>query len=163
MPFLNGTDTEKTVPLWIRGKAVQSDSNTTFPIISSATGATVHKAVSASAVEANLACETSAEAFKTWRKTTPAHRRRILYKAAEIYQRRAEEIAGIMVAETSCHPFFAKWNIQVSIEYIQEIAASSTELRGMIPQRSTGPDGNESEGLTLVITEPVGTVLIIPP
>lgn len=163
MPFLNGTDTEKTVPLWIGGKALHSESSLSFPIISSSTGATVHNAVSAGIEEANLACETSAEAFKSWRKTTPTHRRRILYKAAEIYQRRADEIAGHMVAETNCHPFFAKFNMTTSVEYIQEIAASSTELRGMIPQRMTDPNGNESEGLTLAITEPVGTVLIIPP
>lgn len=153
----------ETVPLWINGKAYSPAKTNTFEIISSSSGETVHSAVSATAAEAVVACDTASEAFKTWRKTTLVHRRKILNKVADIYSRRIDEIAAHQVAETSCPPPFAKWNILKSVEYIREIAASTTEIRGTITQRDTKQDGTEQEGLTLVVTEPVGTVLIIPP
>lgn len=162
MPFIH-SDQIKTVPLWINGKAHTPSNSSTFPIISSHSGDAVHNAVSASAVEAELACEVAGAAFKSWRKTTFVHRRKILFKVAEVYARRIDEIAAYQTAETSCHPQFAKWNIMKAIEYAQEIAASTVEMRGTICQRDTQQDGTEQEGLTLVVTEPVGTVLIIPP
>lgn len=162
MPFIHNGQVS-TVPLWINGKPYAPSDISTFPIVSSQTGDTVHNAVSASSVEAELACDAAAAAFKSWRNTTFLHRRKILFKAAEVYARRVDEIAAYQTSETSCHSQFAKWNIMKSIEYIQEIAASTVEVRGTICQRDTQQDGTEQEGLTLLVTEPVGTVLIIPP
>ena len=162
MPFITEPEA-KTVPLWINGKSHSPAHATTFPLLSSATGDTVHHAISATVEDANLVSEASHEAFKSWRKTTYVHRRQVLYKVAEVYRRRADEIAAYQVAETSCPPPFAKWNIIKAIEYMEEIASSTTEVRGTIAQRPSNPDGTEVEGLTLVVTEPVGPVLIIPP
>lgn len=162
MPFITEPET-KTVPLWIKGVAYTPSKPTTFPLISSASGETIHHALSATVEVANLACETSSSTFASWRKTTYVHRRQVLYRVAEIYRRRTDEIAAYQVAETSCPPQFAKWNIIKAIEYIEEIASSTTEVRGAIAQRPSNPDGTEAEGLTLVVTEPVGPVLIIPP
>ena len=73
------------------------------------------------------------------------------------------KIAAHQVMETSCTIQFAKLNTGMAIESIEEIIFTTTEVRGILTQRSTEPDGTEDEGLTLVVTERVRTVLIIPP
>lgn len=45
---------------------------------------------------------------------------------------------------------------------MQEIAASSTEIRVTISQRVAAEGGGEKAGLTLLVTDPIGVVLIIP-
>lgn len=47
--------------------------------------------------------------------------------------------------------------------YVREIAAATSELRGTVPQRREGRDGEEIGGLTVVVRESVGVVLVIPP
>ena len=167
MPFLNGTSSSSdlaTVPIWINGKSQGPESSSsTFPIISAATSKTVHNAVSASSSQAVAACDSAAEAFKTWRRTSPTHRRKVLLKVADVYERRVDEIADYQVAETSCPLQFAKWNTLIAAKYIREIAAATSEIRGLVPQRDTGDDGEEEDGLTIITTEPIGSVLIIPP
>lgn len=162
MPFIEEKN-NKTVPLWINGKSYVPEKAATFTIISSGTKDAVHSAISAGIEEAVLACDTANAVFKQWRKTTYVHRRNLLLKAADIYSQRIDEIASHQVNETSCPPPFAKWNIMKAVGYIQEIACSSTEVRGAIAQRPGAADGTEEDGLTLVVTEPVGPVLIIPP
>ncbi|KAK5952189.1 hypothetical protein OHC33_006662 [Knufia fluminis] len=162
MPFINEPET-KTVPLWINGRPSKTSSPITFPLISSASGDTIHHAISATEEDAIRACDASLEAFKSWRQTTYAHRRQILYKAVEVLRRRTNEIAAHQVAETSCSQQFAMFNVTGAIDYMEEIASATSEVRGQIAQRPSKPDGTETEGLSLIITEPVGPVLIIPP
>jgi acyl-CoA reductase-like NAD-dependent aldehyde dehydrogenase len=49
--------------------------------------------------------------------------------------------------------------------YVREIAAATSQMRGMVPQRDTATDGSgkEVDGLTVVLEQPVGVVLVIPP
>ena len=166
MPFPNGTSSSSdlpTVPLWIAGKSHGAETSSTFPIISAATSKTVHHAVSASTSQANLACDSAAEALIKWRRTSPTHRRKLLLKVADIYDRRIDEIANYQIAETCCPPQFAFWNTMMAARYTREIATATGEIRGIVPQRDTDDDGTEADGLTIVTTEPIGTVLVIPP
>ena len=67
------------------------------------------------------------------------------------------------MAETSCPKEFAAFNVEAAVMYAREVAAATSELRGTVPQRREAPGGEEVGGLTVVIREPVGVVLIIPP
>ncbi|KAF1354209.1 ALDH-like protein [Lizonia empirigonia] len=67
------------------------------------------------------------------------------------------------IDETSCAKEFAAINVKGGAANMREIAAATSELRGTVPQRSTKSSGEESGGLTVVVREPVGVVLIIPP
>ena len=174
MPFLDATtngDTASnplpTVPLWIAGKAHNADSSTSKqsiqPIISAASNKHIHNFVSATPAQATLACDSAATTLQAWRQTTPAHRRNILLKVADEYERRLNEIAEMQTAETSCPLEFAKWNIAVAAKYIREIAAATAEIRGVVPQRDSDESGVGKEGLTIVNMEPVGVVMVIPP
>ena len=167
MPFINLSTSPNdlpVVPLWINGNSQPvSEKDPLFPVISSVKDKPIHFAVSASPAAAVQACDSAATAFKSWRETSPRFRRSLLLKAADILTRRAGEIAESQIAETSCPEMFAKFNIVTGIEYVREIAAATSELRGTVPQRATGPDGNELGGLTVTVREPVGVLLIIPP
>lgn len=152
------------VPLWINGGAYPSSSkDSLFPVISSIQDKPLHYAVSATPAAATAAVDSAAAAFTSWRKTGPSHRRALLLKAADVLDSKAKEIAASQLAETSCPEQFATVNSKLGPLYVREMAAATSELRGTVPQRATGPDGNELGGLTVVVREPVGVVLIIPP
>lgn len=151
------------VPLWVNGAAQPIEKEELFPVISSVQNKPIHYAVSASPASATSACDAAAAAFTSWRKTSPAYRRSLLLKAADVLDRRAQEFMDSQIAETSCPKEFAAFNIKTGIVFVKEIAAATSELRGTVPQRTTGPDGNEIGGLTVVVREPIGVVLIIPP
>ncbi|KAF2467309.1 aldehyde dehydrogenase [Lindgomyces ingoldianus] len=166
MPFINSPtskDNLPVVPLWINGSAQPIDGHSLFPVTSSVQEKVIHNAVSASPASATKACNAAATAFTSWRKTSPAHRRALLLKAADILDSRAEEIMDWQMAETSCPKEFAGFNIKAGTIYVREIAAATSELRGTVPQKSMGPTGEEVGGLTVVVREPIGVVLIIPP
>ncbi|KAF2683990.1 aldehyde dehydrogenase [Lentithecium fluviatile CBS 122367] len=152
------------VPLWIDGAAHEpSATNSFFPVTSSLQGRAIHNAVSATPSIATLACDAAAKAFSNWRKTAPSHRRALLLEAAGVIDVKAKEIAEWQVAETSCPEQFAVMNVKMGAVWMREIAAATSEIRGVVPQRSEGPDGTEMGGLNIVVREPIGVVLIIPP
>ena len=155
-----------TIPLWINGAPhplPEKGEERYLPVVSATTGEAVHYAVSATPSEALLAVSAASAAFEHWHRTSPAHRRAILLRAADIFERRAAEIATAMVTETSCHPGFAEYNVKITVEYVRELAAATSEIRGTVPQQETGTDGREAMGLTIVVKEAIGPVLIIPP
>lgn len=152
------------VPLWIDGAAhPPATTDTLFPVTSSVQNKPIHYAVSATPATATAACDAAAAAFTRWRKTAPSHRRALLLKAADILDTRAKEISASQIAETSCPEQFAAMNIKVGPVFVREIAAATSELRGTVTQRAEGPGGEEVGGMTVVVREPIGVVLIIPP
>lgn len=151
------------VPLWINGSAQPIEQENLFPVISSVQDKPIHYAVSASPALAVAAVESASTAFSSWRKTSPVHRRALLLKTADIIERRAQEIMELQMAETSCPNDFAAFNVKVGSMCVREIAAATSEIRGTVPQRMPDDAGNEVGGLTVVVTEPIGVVLIIPP
>ncbi|KAF2194261.1 ALDH-like protein [Zopfia rhizophila CBS 207.26] len=166
MPFIQDQSSPNNlpiVPLWINGSSQPLKNDTFFPITSSLQSKTLHHAVSASPTSSIAACDAASTAFTTWRETSPAYRRNLLLKAADILDMRAEEIAGSQVSETSCPPPFAGFNIKMGTVYVRGIAAATSEIRGTVPQRTTSGNGEEVGGLTVMVREPVGVVLVIPP
>jgi acyl-CoA reductase-like NAD-dependent aldehyde dehydrogenase len=152
------------IPLWIGGSAVPITADTLlFPVTNAKEDKAIHNAVSATPESAVAACEMASVAFRTWRKTSVAHRRALLLKAADAVELRAQEIMSAQISETSCPKEFAGMNIKGGLANMREIAAATSQLRGALPQRSTRPDGEEVAGLTMVVREPVGVVLVIPP
>lgn len=168
MVFLTGYKADEglpVVPIYINGSPEPFDSSTTslFPVINAVSNTTIHYDVSATPSIAISACDAAATAFESWRRTTPSHHRALLLKAAVGVESKILEIMQAQISETSCPKEFAAINVKGGVANIREIAAATSELRGTVPQRSTRPDGEEVEGLTIVVREPIGVVLIIPP
>ncbi|KAJ4348427.1 uncharacterized protein N0V89_009801 [Didymosphaeria variabile] len=146
MPFIThplSPDNLPVVPLWINGAAhAASEDDNLFPVISSVQDKPVHYAVSVSPKTAALAVESAASALVQWRKTTPAHRRALILKAADVLEKKGKEVMQAQMTETSCAEAFAQFNLR-STEWIREVASATTELRGVVAQNASGEGGED--------------------
>ncbi|OAP55977.1 hypothetical protein AYL99_10129 [Fonsecaea erecta] len=145
------------VPLWIDNKPVQS--KTAFSVINSTSQKEVWTASSASVEIAREAVDSASRAFQSWAHTHPTERRRIFFKAAELFRSRRDEIIETMVQETNCsRQWAAGINMHMGVEFLEELASLATTCSmGWLPT-------TESENrLALVFKEPYGVVLGIAP
>jgi acyl-CoA reductase-like NAD-dependent aldehyde dehydrogenase len=144
-----------SVPFFINGKEVLPERK--FNVVSPASGNVVHESGSAAEEHVRAAIDTAAEAFKTWRKTLPRARRDILLKAAEVMERRKEELSGYMMSETGCPHQWAEFNVTAARELILDVAGRLAGLDGSMP---TTADANTG---AMILSEPFGVILAIAP
>ncbi|KAL7786280.1 Aldehyde/histidinol dehydrogenase [Trichoderma ceciliae] len=128
-----------------------------FDVTSPITGKVTHRCGAATLADAAAAVDAAAAAFKTWRITTPTHRRDILLKAADIIQQKSDELAQIMISETGAALPWALFNINTATELIKDIAGRISAIQGSFP---TLMDPNSSG---IVLREPYGVVLSVAP
>ena len=132
----NGSaDTSAPVPLWIAGEEVTT--STTFDVISPSDGKKLWASSSISPKQAVQAIEAAQKALKSWRKTKPAEIRKILLKAADIFEERQEELSRYMVEETGALAPFTQFNITVTVENFRDVAGRAANILGAIPQTGT--------------------------
>jgi len=144
-----------SVPFWIAGKEHHPTKH--FDVISPTTGQVIHTCGGASPDDASRAVEAAAEALKSWRTVTPQKRRDIFLRAAEVMERRREELAGYMVAETGAAPPFVAFNLTTAVDILKDVAGRIATIEGMVP-------GTNDEQLgALVLKEPYGVILGIAP
>ncbi|KAI9758611.1 MAG: hypothetical protein M4579_002987 [Chaenotheca gracillima] len=144
------------VPLTIGGK--QINTTQTFDVVGPAAGKTIWSASSASVENAIDAVKAAEGAFPQWSRTTSAERRNIFARAADILDRRAEELAGYMETETgSAANFSAGFNVPLSAELLRDIGGRISSIQGSIPSCS---DAGRS---ALIFKEPYGVILGLAP
>ncbi|KAK0391967.1 hypothetical protein NLU13_1465 [Sarocladium strictum] len=144
-----------TVPFIINGEEISCDR--TFDVTSPVTSKVSHRCCSAGVSEAEKAVQAAADALPTWRQTPPLERRNIFLKAADIMERRREELVGYMLQETTDVEQWANFNINVSIDLIRDVAGRCGTIEGAIPQTM------DTSLTGLVVKEPFGVVLSIAP
>lgn len=144
-----------TVPFLINGKDYQSSK--AFDLISPSTGDVVHKYHSAELDDATAAVDAAAGAFKAWRRTTPAHRRDVFLKAAEVMQKRREELRQYMIDETGCDAGWADFNLDTTMNHIKDVAGRIATIEGSFPTPAS-PDTS-----AIVMQEPYGVVFAVAP
>lgn len=120
-----------TVPHIIGGEERQSDK--TFKIFSPATGDFVHHCASATVSDADAAVDAAATAFKSWKKSTPSQRRDIFLKAAQIMERRQEELVDYLESETGATRDWCQFNLALAGEIIKDVAGRISSLEGTFP------------------------------
>jgi acyl-CoA reductase-like NAD-dependent aldehyde dehydrogenase len=143
------------VPFFINGKEVHPERK--FNVVSPSSGNVVHEAASATEPDVRAAIDTAADAFKTWRKSLPKTKRDIFLKAAEVMERRKEELAGYMMAETGCPRQWGDFNVMTAREMILDVAGRLVALEGTMP---TVADPNSG---AMILREPFGVILAIAP
>lgn len=143
--------------LIIGGKSVAASNRAVFTRNSPISGEAVNDAAAATIEDANAACDSAAEAFKTWSKVGPHERRRILLEAERIFQERSDKIVAAARAELGAAPPWAAFNVMLSGGLIREAAALTTQITGQtIPSDEPGM-------MVMTHRRPVGTVLSIAP
>jgi len=143
------------VPFFINGQEVHPERK--FKVVSPASGEVVHEAGSASEADVRAAVDTAADAFKTWRKALPQARRGIFLKAAEIMERRKEELGDYMMNETGCPREWADFNINNSKDFLLDLAGRVATLEGAMPTTADPGTG------AMILREPFGVILAVAP
>ncbi|QUC19950.1 uncharacterized protein UV8b_04191 [Ustilaginoidea virens] len=129
----------------------------TFDVHSPATEQLLHKCGGASVADAAEAVDVAAEALKSWRRTSPQHRRDICLKAAGIMESRRDELSQYMQDETGATSSFSKECVDRAIDLIKDIGGRIAALAGSFP-----PIANPKRS-GLILREPYGVVLSISP
>ena len=156
MTATNGCSLE-TVPLLINGKPRSASPSVKFPVYSLEQRTQVYLAESADVDAANEAADASWNAFKDWKKASGVTRRRLLLKYADLLRQHEEELVASQRLETSVIEMWARKNVHLAADLIEEIAACVTRLSGELPQSQT------PRSMALAFTVPVGPVLSIAP
>ena len=86
--------------MYIDGEWVAAADGTTFEDYNPYTGEVYATVASGKAEDARRAVDSAAEAFPGWARTPPAERAMYFLRAADILERRGEEIVGILTEET---------------------------------------------------------------
>lgn len=128
--IMNGTKPSDPVPLWIGGKEVTT--STIFDVISPNDGNKLWSSSSVSSKEAVQAVEAAQTALNTWRKTKPAEIRKILLKAADIFEARQEELSKYMMEETGALAPFTGFNLTVTAENFRDVAGRAANILGAV-------------------------------
>ncbi|KAG5790410.1 hypothetical protein H9Q69_010519 [Fusarium xylarioides] len=144
-----------TVPFLINSS--DHTSERAVDVVSPVSGEVVHRYHSADVKDVNAAVEAAAEAFKSWRKTRPSERRDLFLKAAEIMEKRRDELRKYSMSETGSDATWADFDISTGISHLKEVAGRIGTLEGAIP---TVSDPNTT---ALVLREPYGVVVAIAP
>ena len=128
-----------------------------FDVTNPLTGKVVTRAAAASIADAEAAAFTADAASAEWAATGPAHRRKLLLEAADLFEARADEFIATMMAETGSTAAWAGFNVHLGAGIFREAAALATQVTGeVIPSDRPGC-------LALSIRQPVGVVLGIAP
>lgn len=143
-----------SVPLIINGAEI---TGATYQVNNPRTGQAVHTATDATPEQAIQAVEAAAKAFPEWSQTTLNHRRDIFLKAATIFEKRAEELAGYIMTETGGDESWAAFIGMLGKECILACASKVSSIQGRIPSLSDPNVGG------LIVKEPYGVVYAMAP
>ncbi|KAM0804924.1 Aldehyde/histidinol dehydrogenase [Usnea florida] len=145
------------VPNIIDGKPVLLSSSASFPVTSARTQEVLHYGQTASVEIATRAVDSAALTFKTYKITPVYERRRLLLRAAELFEGKVAEATKRQMRETSCDETWAKYTAMQVSTFCREVA-------GAIASALVGDIQPSYFGFThLAFKEPVGPVLLIPP
>ena len=138
---------------FINGKAVDSTSGETSPLINPSTGKEYARAPKSNAADVDLAFKAASDAFPGWRDSTPSQRQKALLKIADAIESRADDIIAIETTNTG-KPISLTTSEEVPpmVDQIRFFAGAARNLEGKSA-------GEYMPGMTSMIRrEPVGVI-----
>lgn len=145
-----------SLPLIIGGREVITQSS--FPVISPLTGKEIWSSSSASRQDAIDAANAAEAAFPAWSRTKPSERRDIFLKAADIIEKRREELKYYIHHEIGADEGYQNFMLALSTEGLKDTAGKIADaVRGQVPV-------SNHDGMKAIIhRRPYGVVLGIAP
>jgi malonate-semialdehyde dehydrogenase (acetylating)/methylmalonate-semialdehyde dehydrogenase len=119
-----------TLPLWIDGKKVPSNSGRTGDVFDPATGQVIRRAPFASREEVGAAVAAARAAFPGWRDTPPLKRARILARLRDLLEANREELAKLISEEHGKTVPDAAGSLQRGIEVVEFATGVPHLLKG---------------------------------
>jgi acyl-CoA reductase-like NAD-dependent aldehyde dehydrogenase len=143
--------------MYIGGKWVPAIDGETFDDYNPYNGEVFAKLPSGKRGDARKACDAAAAAFPEWSHTPPAKRQRYLLRAADIFEKRQQEILNIVTQETGATFGFGMFQTGFVSGLLREAAAQVHAIGGdIIPADLPG-------AFFMAIRQPVGVVAGIAP
>jgi acyl-CoA reductase-like NAD-dependent aldehyde dehydrogenase len=142
---------------FIGGQWVEASGGETFDDLDPFSGEVVAKVSAGKRDDARRAVEAAGAAFPAWSRTPPAERQRIFLAAADILERRRDEVVGQLARETGCTFGFAMFQMGFVPGLFRQAAGLAYAPTGqIIPSDNPGT-------FAMGIRRPVGVVAAIAP
>lgn len=145
------------ISMLINGEQVQARNCATFERRNPLDGGVATVAPAATVEDAVAAVNAAADAFKSWSRTGPSERRKMLMSASLALEAKSEAFAVAMAAETGASAIWAGFNVHLAAGMLLEAASLTTQINGeVIPSDVPG-------SLAMAVRQPAGVVLGIAP
>jgi acyl-CoA reductase-like NAD-dependent aldehyde dehydrogenase len=141
---------------FIGGEWIDASGGSTFEDLDPFTGDVVARVPAGAREDARLAVEAAAAAFPAWAQAPPAQRQQIFLKAADILERRAEEVASWLIRETGSAFGFSMFQLHFVPGLFRQAAALAYAPIGEVIPSDTG-------AFAMGLRRPVGVVGTIAP
>jgi acyl-CoA reductase-like NAD-dependent aldehyde dehydrogenase len=148
----------KTYKLFIGGNFVRGESGRSL-VAASAKGARLANVCHASRKDLRDGVVAARSAFEGWGKKTPYLRGQILYRAAEMLQPRAAELANEIARSTCVAPRQARREVSVAIDRLVYFAGWTDKYQAVFG--SVNPVASSHFNFTM--PEPTGVVVVVAP
>jgi len=143
--------------MYINGEWVDALDGELYDDLNPYTGEVFARVPSGKRADAKRAVDAAVEAFPGWSHTLPAERQALFLKAADILEKKQEEIVPILAEETACTFGFAMFQAHFTPGLLREAAAQAHQATGeIIPADLPG-------AFYMAIRQPVGVVAGIAP
>ncbi|KAH7370191.1 aldehyde dehydrogenase domain-containing protein [Rhexocercosporidium sp. MPI-PUGE-AT-0058] len=144
------------IPLQINGKDVTTSK--IIDVTNPSTSTVIHQASSAGLPEALAAVEAAEAAFPAWSDLPANQRRDIFLKAADILERRMEEVGKWQEEESGATTFYSScFDCPNAVNQLRDVAGKISGIEGTVPSLQDPKRG------ALVMKEPYGVILGIAP
>ena len=141
----------------IGGQWLDAEGGRTFDDLDPFTGDVVARVAAGTRADAARAIRAAADAFPAWSKSPPAERQRIFLRAAEILERRRDEVVSLLARETGATVGFAMFQLHFVPGLFRQAAGSAYSPLGQIlPSDIPG-------AFAMGVRRPVGVVAAIAP
>lgn len=146
--FLNGE--------WVAPKT-STGSKSMISVVNPATEEILSEIGYGGAEDAAIAVDAAAQAFRTWRHSTPRERSELLYRTASLLRERAEDIGTLLTLETGKRRQEGIGEIRFAAEYFQWFAEEVRRPQGLIATHEVPGRRHYT------ITQPAGVALTLTP
>lgn len=145
-------------PLVIGGRRASALSGDTFPITSPATGQAIANIASAGTADVDRAVDVANTSFEagTWSRMPASHRGKVLARAADLLEARAEDVAQVESFNVGKPIADAREDVAASVAVLRFYSGAADKFFGeVVPV--------DDEGVDLVLRQPIGVAALIVP
>src|SRR5678815_2576248 len=143
--------------LFVNGEWQDAPGGRTFPDVNPATGEIFTRIPAADAETARRAVEAAERARGEWGELQPSVRAGLVLKAAQIWERRSEDLQAILTTETGAVRAKAGFEVGYCTELIRQAAALTYQASGEVAP------SNVSGKINYFLRKPVGVVSVVSP
>ena len=147
----------KEFKMYINGEWVPALDGAFYDDFNPYSGEVFARVASGRRADAKQAVEAAAAAFPTWSRTLPSERQSLFLKAADVLEKKKDEVIKTLAEETGCAFGFAMFQASFTPGLLREAAAQVHQANGeIIPSDLPG-------SLYMAMRQPVGVVAGIGP